>query len=188
MWGKRYATTRSASRARITPTRVGKTGGSQKTISTRHGSPPRVWGKPGVRRANQYRPRITPTRVGKTVANNHHARRHGDHPHACGENYSVIAFATTSGGSPPRVWGKLRACCMCRVGTWDHPHACGENRWRLPHKQLGPGSPPRVWGKPCRGRFVRLVRRITPTRVGKTAMARAISTCMKDHPHACGEN
>ena len=70
------------------------------------GSPPRVWGKRLGRggRGDWYR--FTPTRVGKTRMGLLLGEQPPVHPHACGENRSLVMVLSSYFGSPPRVWGK----------------------------------------------------------------------------------
>ena len=85
----------------------------------------------------------------------------------CGGNHWTGSLSLSSGGSPPRVWGKFKILCdkfngnritPTRVGKsvgshrslrydQDHPHACGENWERVCLHSALTGSPPRVWGK-----------------------------------------
>ncbi len=125
----------------------------------------------------------------------------------CGEKTLLNGAKTLSEGSPPRVWGKVfdalefgynnRITPTC-VGkspylslhlknAQDHPHVCGEKpiSSKLTTEKLG--SPPRVWGKVALLFFYRLLHRITPTCVGKSASYSHSSRRIRDHPHVCGE-
>ena len=79
----------------------------------------------------------------------------------CGENPETAVCSPGSGGSPPRVRGKLRKIwlrpCLRRITPAcagktqlfrinhalpsDHPRVCRENCSPLPHSQPRPGSP-----------------------------------------------
>ena len=99
-----------------------------------------------------------------------------------GKRTRKVTRPSQPGGSPPRVWGKLRAVLQAaggrrftptRVGkttrsaaptapTSVHPHACGENSVLL---------------------YARVVRdRFTPTRVGKTPAARCQDGALPGSP------
>ena len=129
------------------------------------------------------------------------------HPHVCGE-YSVSAISNgKAGGSPPRVWGILRAVNIRRqplrftptcVGNTlvvrpylaanaVHPHVCGEYLATVQADYDLCGSPPRVWGI-----HLHLVSdwdptRFTPTCVGNTTVAYCPNAMKPVHPHVCGE-
>ena len=114
-------------RARFTPTCVGKapasvataTGwwvhphvcGEGDTKSPRRpvlpGSPPRVWGRPCRATRSRPAPRFTPTCVGKATGWPGPWPATPVHPHVCGEGAFLRIVASASGGSPPRVWGRL---------------------------------------------------------------------------------
>ena len=111
------------------------------------GSPPRVWGKPAAGDEHVERTRFTPTRVGKTCKRWSFRQKCPVHPHACGENASVLADFFGYYGSPPRVWGKLHKPPALQLLGAVHPHACGENMKIGNTVSLPFGSPPRVWGK-----------------------------------------
>src|SRR5579871_3340581 len=120
-------------------------------IQALRGTPPRLWGKLRRNRELSARGRYTPTPVGKTRWAGSARRSKPVHPHACGENSAHHCRFASLCGTPPRLWGKLRAewykytaerytptpvgktdsafHCLCRSAV--HPHACGENvSWR----------------------------------------------------------
>src|SRR5207253_2917069 len=90
-----------------------------------------------------------------------------DHPHAGGENETIVSIRRPHDGPSPRGWGELLCdggrqanvrTIPTRVGRTflsrrrsatgtDHPHAGGENRegQRPPHSLAGPS--PRGWGE-----------------------------------------
>ena len=228
VWGQRTAAGPLPGKRPFTPTRVGTTartesstrdgpvhphacGDNSFTESTRTrrpGSPPRVWGQRQVCRSAMRCLRFTPTRVGTTPARAGRPRTRLVHPHACGDNSRRSGMPSTSGGSPPRVWGQ-RSCpapgtassrfTPTRVGTTQrrgephpfltvHPHACGDNYDLYGPALVRIGSPPRVWGQRLMGRRCSLPPRFTPTRVGTTRIRDSgLMTCSV-HPHACGDN
>ena len=69
---------------------------------------------------------ITPTRVGKTINPAGILRGNEDHPHACGENSTEWTITDTCLGSPPRVWGKLRAKVVNGRYNWITPTRVGK--------------------------------------------------------------
>jgi len=154
-------------RSRSTPTRVGKTPGGPAWSTRRRGPPPRVWGKRQRHRQKFYLYRSTPTRVGKTYYSAVSHLLLAVHPHACGENGSLIGGHQRKRGPPPRVWGK-------------------QNLYTIQLDCKGP--PPRVWGKHTVGPYQITRLRSTPTRVGKTRFALPSNSSVTVHPHACGEN
>ena len=131
-----------------------------------------------------------------------------DHPRVCGENIKTTRRSADTGGSPPRVRGKLHnslpLCYVSRITpacagktlhhvhdfnqSEDHPRVCGENGTspRIDISNLG--SPPRVRGKPRTLRAVRAAVGITPACAGKTANVGTDTMKFKDHPRVCGEN
>ena len=91
--------------------------------------------------------RITPAHAGKTLVFDGETVVGGDHPRACGENFSAYRSLFALAGSPPRMRGKLFTCNVpfmsvritpAHAGKTitfvssieivrDHPRACGEN-------------------------------------------------------------
>ena len=114
----------------------------------------------------------------------------------------------TSMETPPRVWGRHHFQRLdhggmgntpTRVGKTTgrgrveslgrkHPHACGEDSSTWRSRPPGPETPPRVWGR----RRAHVVDDVghgnTPTRVGKTQLARKVCRDRRKHTHACGED
>ena len=126
----------------------------------------------------------------------------------CGENAADAAGESVSGGSPPRVRGKLNvygairanrgitpACAgktysSCRRGCRceDHPRVCGENAVLFSSLCPHTGSPPRVRGKLHKPVPNFLGKRITPACAGKTLIDSSHNRAIRDHPRVCGEN
>ena len=120
----------------------------------------------------------------------------------CGEGAACPSVSQSSGGSPPRVWGRRgrgqfrqfsqrftptcvgKAICAdgLTIGISVHPHVCGEGEAILSDKWPYYGSPPRVWGRlnehlhPHRGR------RFTPTCVGKATAVRNSQAALSGSP------
>ena len=151
---------------------------------------------------------LIPARAGKT-------RRAGPsrtgctaHPRACEENPPLRTARSRTGGSSPRVRGKLAGTrpttvptglIPARAGkTWTlqrpahtgtaHPRACGENGLHGREVRLDPGSSPRVRGKRLQLGEKPVQRGLIPARAGKTAPAKSPARSRRAHPRACGEN
>ena len=172
------------------------------------GSPPRVWGQLCAEFNTSGSQRFTPTRVGTTWPVFRWGSNGSVHPHACGDNTTMLSAIHPNTGSPPRVWGQHRSVpalfaverfTPTRVGTTRsgtpsrcypavHPHACGDNTFSNIEQQSLDGSPPRVWGQPTRACQTPTSCRFTPTRVGTTSALPNASPVSAVHPHACGDN
>ena len=213
---------------RITPAHAGKTlaANSSSFVSSDHpracgensrlplryrqksGSPPRMRGKLQQVDLMCLLLRITPAHAGKTHVVKKVSLHHSDHPRACGENQQTRLRVADSGGSPPRMRGKLQLVPNLRQAvritpahagktlaansssfvSSDHPRACGENsRLPLRYRQKS-GSPPRMRGKLQQVDLMCLLLRITPAHAGKTHVVKKVSLHHSDHPRACGEN
>ena len=157
--------------------------------STSNEAPPRGWGGPRTRWLSLARRGGTPTRVGRTERRRD-LRMTVDwrHPHAGGEDRSVVSISFPCREAPPRGWGGLRRqhCRRGAVGgtptrvgrtapdaaattiTARHPHAGGED-----------ARPRATTHAPMRG---------TPTRVGRTRPTPRRSGGAGRHPHAGGED
>ena len=92
------------------------------------GSSPRVWGQERHTPLSKMLTRIIPTRVGTSGTTDPNVCSVKDHPHACGDKWSVVLPAVLLLSSSPRVWGQVKYhCCYClligiiptRVGTSD---------------------------------------------------------------------
>ena len=70
------------------------------------GSPPHVWGKRFALVIDSMNLRITPTCVGKAIPLFAESLHGKDHPHMCGESFTLLCNAFPLQGSPPHVWGK----------------------------------------------------------------------------------
>ena len=131
---------------------------------------------------------ITPAHAGKTIVGSYAVTRFRDHPRACGENKEQVLQDFFSGGSPPRMRGKLEyrvegetnlRITPAHAGKtakayeawqelWDHPRACGENRLKKCALRRVLGSPPRMRGKRLFGEPFKAEAGITPAHAGKT--------------------
>ena len=154
------------------------------------GSPPRVRGK--VRRVveRQRPPGITPACAGKSAHRVRKSNSMRDHPRVCGEKVRICGHEIVSGGSPPRVRGKVLAAhplflilgitpacagkSVCRrfssLVRRDHPRVCGEKKLATFNDETGEGSPPRVRGKAVRVVALELRIGITPACAGKSTL------------------
>ena len=166
-WGRLQGPMQREPGHRFTPTCVGKTARSRKSLSATpvhphvrgedarvgthgwaaDGSPPRAWGRPNLGFVIGTGARFTPTCVGKTPGGRHGTWGCPVHPHVRGEDESAAVQASHSAGSPPRAWGRLR-----------------------------------VANPPCGGL------RFTPTCVGKTYPPVCITVRPPVHPHVRGED
>src|SRR5207302_706487 len=133
---------------RFTPTHVGKTAQVDAVRITVYGSPPRTWGRPLCGRVNDVLRRFTPTHVGKTWRPQLEVPPSSVHPHARGEDKWYDSCASSSGGSPPRTWGRRRRNNRPTRGCPVHPHARGEDVSNPQAPAFVVGSPPRTWGRP----------------------------------------
>ena len=115
------------------------------------GSSPRVWGQDSHKEEVSKLNEIIPTRVGTRSVPANMQSSQEDHPHACGDKFSVIYIRFFIPGSSPHVWGQVPFFAIVkhifriiptRVGTsvncpmsdrqqLNHPHACGDKRFRL---------------------------------------------------------
>ncbi len=132
--------------------------------------------------------RFTPTPVGTAGAAADPLWGLAVHPHACGDSCPAPAGSILIRGSPPRLWGQLRArrpqarghrFTPTPVGTAPHrrpacpsptvhPHACGDSGGRFMFNDSTLGSPPRLWGQ---------LQVAAPPRKSSTV-----------HPQACGDS
>ena len=71
------------------------------------GSPPRMRGKPPAPEQEQPVVGITPADAVKTAIRLRRKSKRKDHPRGCGENCIWGWYVSVTGGSPPRMRGKL---------------------------------------------------------------------------------
>ena len=172
------------------------------------GSSPRVRGKPPSPGKEGPCRGLIPARAGKTPGTRPTATHRAAHPRACGENSRAADHDDGTGGSSPRVRGKLdRARESVQVGGLiparagktggrhgrsrrprAHPRACGENASTPPPGRASPGSSPRVRGKPANSCPVTGWGWLIPARAGKTRASPGPCPAGGAHPRACGEN
>ena len=127
MRGKLLKETENLPQIRITPAHAGKTKykrargflssdhpracGENRSKSVQRnaqsGSPPRMRGKQYLQYLNLEAARITPAHAGKTISRLFPTTHTTDHPRACGENGRCWRLLERTGGSPPRMRGKL---------------------------------------------------------------------------------
>ena len=151
--------------------------------------------------------RIIPTRVGTSFIGWGSSDRSRDHPHACGDKFSLPLPKWYFWGSSPRVWGQVitfrpfreeSGIIPTRVGTRslslilpfssrDHPHACGDKNLLTLKSSDFWGSSPRVWGQGRKRCMVGHSPGIIPTRVGTSSLKWSKTQFRTDHPHACGD-
>ena len=146
MRGKGYDVVSRLCRVRITPACAGKRAahsfqavppwdhprmcGEKRNLSMLHfrrkGSPPHVRGKAAFGRECYYPYGITPACAGKRQALAKALSRSRDHPRMCGEKEKVKAILIKSGGSPPRMRGKVRIPCWRSVSAGITPAYAGK--------------------------------------------------------------
>ena len=146
-------------------------------------------------------------RVGTSDRVTHRIDKWEDHPHACGDKKSVAQALLSVTGSSPCVWGQADRIFNCnfvtgiipmRVGTsrypqlritavGDHPHACGDKQDNCEETKQRLGSSPCVWGQVRVQLNAFRVFGIIPMRVGTSLFHFTFSSCVEDHPHACGD-
>ena len=151
---------------------------------------------------------ITPAGAGKTKRVCIRRVAIQDHPRGCGENFEAYSTAIQSGGSPPRMRGKLGYSFFNNIGkritpadagktchkatlasaSRDHPRGCGENTSRHVSGKPSLGSPPRMRGKRGNQGQWQPYKRITPADAGKTLCLADECPRRGDHPRGCGEN
>ena len=167
-----------------------------------------MWGQRERRCPARGPDRSTPTRVGTTTERRKLHPINRVHPHACGDNSPALFWLGRRIGPPPRVWGQpasgngrlavgrstptrvgtTKRLCQHIAGLLVHPHACGDNSSPNSASSPADGPPPRVWGQLLDFCRVGEKLRSTPTRVGTTYQARAATSAIAVHPHACGDN
>ena len=187
MRGKPAARSRRVMRVRIIPAHAGQTsaaaragwsrpdhpracGANVLTLHLHHaasGSSPRMRGKRQMATLMSSTQRIIPAHAGQTSRRNSSCYRQPDHPRACGANVISGRLRHASGGSSPRMRGKLhqvqRATYADRIipahaGQTppdsppvvfhpDHPRACGANVIHVQSALIASGSSPRMRGK-----------------------------------------
>ena len=194
-WGRRAAHRPARGPCRNTPTHVGKTFACRfpaacarkhphargedvpcgARMTTPQETPPRTWGRLADRTAAAVAAGNTPTHVGKTEHGDGRAVGYRKHPHARGEDCSMVAMRALVSETPPRTWGRplhvqghyvprrntpthvgKTKCHRRRSATrWKHPHARGEDSRSVHRRRVLRETPPRTWGRPSRARRLR---------------------------------
>ena len=129
-----------------------------------------------------------------------------DHPRACGAHAKSLLVRRTITGSSPRMRGSL-AHDVVKAGhfgiipahagltpthtverstTRDHPRACGAHHASFPSSSQFGGSSPRMRGSLPRNCKSHLSHGIIPAHAGLTSSCDKPSSCLRDHPRACG--
>ena len=150
---------------------------------------------------------ITPAYAGKRRRKAPCRATGRDHPRVCGEKMNFATHELASGGSPPRVRGKVDfhlrynvlqgitpACAGKReeaerkpIPGWDHPRVCGEKDGSDLVLIDEKGSPPRVRGKEKLHGAHGQLWGITPACAGKRRSSTLGYAASGDHPRVCGE-
>ena len=171
------------------------------------GSPPRVRGKVFFSKFASMNSGITPACAGKRRPSGRRKKLGRDHPRVCGEKRPCPHADAATGGSPPRVRGKVHrapeifraarithACAGKRTSRLnagskpkDHPRVCGEKLIPCLRNISEQGSPPRVRGKGTQEQGGHAGRGITPACAGKRPWSMLSPRARRDHPRVCGE-
>ena len=150
---------------------------------------------------------ITPAYAGKRPGNVSGAHNVWDHPRVCGEKRRSSWCRPCSGGSPPRMRGKVRhadswcltfgitpayagkrsTSCPSLRHHRDHPRVCGEKPRYASEPFLPQGSPPRMRGKEASRKLRGTLKGITPAYAGKSYDHMTHTPQFWDHPRVCGE-
>ena len=152
--------------------------------------------------------RLIPAHAGKTAVLSTLPGLSPAHPRACGENDFSFVSSRFSGGSSPRMRGKLVAVVAdlvhnrlipahagkTRIGEAihssgrAHPRACGENPHTADTARASRGSSPRMRGKRIQEHGQDVLPRLIPAHAGKTNKGKVPELQRRAHPRACGEN
>ena len=174
------------------PRACGELSRRRRAWSTPTGSSPRMRGTPDHARRPASLSRIIPAHAGNSSSRfrgaRRGARRHPDHPRACGELVKVSTFAVRSPGSSPRMRGTLSQSRPHAQTPRIIPAHAGNSSLRRFGVGLLYGSSPRMRGTLPQDRAS------LPERVGSSPRMRGtpghpdrICGLSADHPRACGE-
>ena len=185
----------------------GEKGGPHRAGHPPRGSPPRVRGKAEWENLIGSDVRITPACAGKRRPPLCASCSTWDHPRVCGEKSTFTISTHRTGGSPPRMRGKVVLLSVGWLsfgitpayagksgtgsgpapGPKDHPRVCGE-KIAGAAKNLGSmGSPPRMRGKVTLLYALADKEGITPAYAGKRHYDNKAPLHPRDHPRVCGE-
>ena len=171
-------------------------------------TPPRAWGRPGKQHLRHSSLGNTPTGVGKTQIPTHARCFRQKHPHGRGEDSCPASGPPLAGETPPRAWGRLQSLLYLspligntptgvgkthprrarRRTRRKHPHGRGEDKVCEDKSCISAETPPRAWGRLFRGHRDMVIRRNTPTGVGKTTGDIDPTISFEKHPHGRGED
>ena len=171
-------------------------------------TPPRAWGRrAGINRHDAHGGN-TPTGVGKTGCWHCPDGKYTKHPHGRGEDFCPGTAAARSVETPPRAWGRPGPAFLhqrhvrntptgvgktfqkvgIRGNRQKHPHGRGEDPVAAAATADGKETPPRAWGRLINEDISLGRGGNTPTGVGKTSPARALTASIWKHPHGRGED
>ena len=139
-----------------------------KEASGQRETPPRAWGRRIGNLRGSHKSRNTPTCVGKTLPNLSPEALRQKHPHVRGEDRAAADEAERTRETPPRAWGRPERLKSFEGITQKHPHVRGEDTNKKRSFMFDVETPPRAWGRRLPPLAPTLVRRNTPTCVGKT--------------------
>ena len=152
--------------------------------------------------------RNIPAYAGKTSRRWCVAMRCWEHPRVCGENPVGGVGLSISGGTSPRMRGKLflprrgvrlsrnipayagktRSSFPIGIINKEHPRVCGENLWVSMIAMAKSGTSPRMRGKLPQGDLGMVDSRNIPAYAGKTKNSTTCQNVTTEHPRVCGEN
>ncbi len=164
--GNRVPSPTSAVAAAVHPHACGEQEDSINITHYNSGSSPRMWGTEIRQKQTHHGRRFIPTHVGNRDTYGKTDCTAAVHPHACGEQATVLHILHGSHGSSPRMWGTVDTALAlgsgarfipthvgnsCRIWknskhTAVHPHACGEQFLTSVLFWCNNGSSPRMWG------------------------------------------
>ena len=131
---------------RAHPRAYGENDSTASARSTSTGSSPRIRGKRVEPACDGDDAGLIPAHTGKTHPTCHHSSAQRAHPRAYGENASMSGTVFVSGGSSPRIRGKLDAIGRFWNGIGLIPAHTGKTKARNP-ASLAPWAHPRAYGK-----------------------------------------
>ena len=88
----------------------------------------------------------------------------------------------------PTCVGKTLGASLREQPGAVHPHMRGEDAGAMPTRTGSAGSPPHAWGRRIANESIAIVKRFTPTCVGKTNARCSAQSPQPVHPHMRGED
>ena len=132
------------------------------------GTSPRMRGKPTSKKPKRIKPRNIPAYAGKTGPAESPRRRAKEHPRVCGENEAIIQQLSISGGTSPRMRGKLGRPRKRWQSKRNIPAYAGKTTRQHSPAPIEKGTSPRMRGKQTADVPAALGDRNIPAYAGKT--------------------